>query len=58
MKEFDEYEYKHEIKISKWYKGCMLAFRDKVFNYATSTFDQITMRDRPYEFVYLALKAK
>ena len=57
-KEFDQYEMTNNLKLSNWYKGCMLAFRDNQYNFTTHDYDPIKMSARPYEFVYLALKAK
>lgn len=49
IKEFKEYEEEHKIKLSDWYKGCLLS---------QSFLRSISMKDRPYEFVYIALEKR
>ena len=46
MNEFSQFETENQCTLSSWYKGCILSNRN------------ITMKDRPYEQFYLALKYK
>ena len=47
FKEFDEFEFEHKISLPTWYKSYMLARED---------FEG--MKDRPFEFVYNAMKQR
>ena len=47
FKEFDEFEFEHKITLPTWYKSYMLAREDLE-----------GMKDRPFEFVYNAMKQR